>query len=489
MTFSSLAFLFVFFPIVFLLYWICNNRHIRNALLIIASLIFYAYGEPVAVFIMLISVCLNYVFGLMCSQKHKSEITNDEQEIAEQEIAEQEIEKPNHTILNKLGLVAAILMNIGLLVAFKYSGFIFDSMGIKHSVTLKLPIGISFFTFQGLSYVVDVYRDKKSLQKNFFSVMLYISFFPQLIAGPIVKFHDIKEQLTNREFNIDRVSNGLQRFIFGLGKKVLIAGPMGLMVDSIFELDVTTVGMWTAWIVAVSYMLQIYFDFSGYSDMAIGLGCIFGFDFKENFDKPYSAGSIKLFWRKWHISLSTWFKEYVYIPLGGNRKGTVRTYINKFTVFILTGIWHGANWTFLCWGVLHGIGLIIEDFIKKIWNSRHEKVAKPIAFIFKVFGHIYTLLFVMVAFVIFRADNLHIAWVVIGKLISGVGSDLVAFSLLTPVYLIALVLAVIFSSTILDRLVSKINKGVLQAFSIVVYVLCIAMLISGGYNPFIYFRF
>lgn len=475
MTFSSLAFLFIFFPIVFILYWICCNQHLRNALLVVASLCFYAYGEPVAVFIMLISIFLNYIFGLMCSYEHKYVHR------------EGRIPPPNKgKFQNNLGLFLAIVMNIGLLFVFKYSTFVMNSLGFKdYKMSIGLPIGISFFTFQGLSYVVDVYRNKKCVQRNLFSVMLYISFFPQLIAGPIVRYEDIKDQLSKREFNLDRVTSGLQRFIYGLGKKVLIAGPMGLMVDSIYALDVSSVGMWTAWIAAVSYMFQIYFDFSGYSDMAIGLGKIFGFDFKENFDHPYSANSIKIFWRKWHISLSTWFKEYLYIPLGGNRKGTFRTYVNKFIVFLSTGIWHGANWTFLCWGVLHGTGLIIEDAVGKLF----KKPGRFLSFIFAIFGRIYTWLFVMVAFVIFRADNLSMAGTMIGKLVNGTGSDVIAFSLLTPVYLIALGFAVVCSTDLWGRISSKINVGLVQLFSLVIYVASIIMLINGGYNPFIYFRF
>lgn len=469
MTFSSLIFLFVFFPIVFLLYFILKNKQLRNILLIVASLIFYAFGEPVAVFIMLISICLNYVFGLMCGVEDDGKST---------------------TIIRKIGLVAAIVLNIGLLVVFKYSDFFLDCVGLqKYELHMKLPIGISFFTFQGLSYIVDVYRDRQCVQKNILSLMLYISFFPQLIAGPIVKYHDVREQLFSREFNIERISRGLQRFIFGLGKKVIIAGPMGQMVDTIYAYDVSSIGVCTAWIAAISYMLQIYFDFSGYSDMAIGLGCIFGFDFKENFDKPYSAGSIKQFWRKWHISLSTWFKEYVYIPLGGNRCGNVRTYINKFIVFLLTGLWHGANWTFICWGLLHGTGLIVEDIICRWWSSRNIRISSSQELVLKVLKHIYTLLFVTIAFVIFRADNLKIAITMIGNLVFGSGNNAIAFSLMTPTYLIALGLALVCSSSLPDRLVPKINLGVMQVFSISVYLVSIVMLITGGYNPFIYFRF
>ena len=475
MTFSSLTFLFIFFPIIFLLYCVCKNNWIRNIILIIASLLFYAYGEPVAVFIMLISIILNYLFGLLCGEVFF------EKKDSVPKIAR---------ILRKLGLISAVILNIGLLFVFKYADFFLESFGLSnYKLNIALPIGISFFTFQGLSYVVDVYREKKCVQKNPFLVMLYISFFPQLIAGPIVKYHDIKEQLIQREFSIDRIGAGIQRFIFGLGKKVLIAGPMGYMVDSVFSLNVSGIGIASAWIASVSYMLQIYFDFSGYSDMAIGLGCVFGFDFKENFDKPYTAVNMQQFWRKWHISLSTWFKEYVYIPLGGNRKGYTRTYINKFIVFVLTGLWHGANWTFICWGLWHGIALIVEDIIKRLWNK--EKVNSPgwLSVITSVAGHIYSLLFIMITFVVFRADSIGYALKMIGKLFYGNGSNAIAFSLLTPDYLIAFMLAIVLASSLLDKVMLKTKTWILRICSVFIYIISIIMLISGGYNPFIYFRF
>lgn len=471
MTFSSLAFLFIFLPCVFLLYFVCRNDHMRNILLIVASLLFYAYGEPVAVFIMLISIGSNYVFGLMCAETFCSKMKFSK-------------------VLRKAGLILAVLLNIGLLFVFKYANFFLTTLGVTSiAFNYALPIGISFFTFQGLSYVIDVYREKECVQRNPFLVMLYISFFPQLIAGPIVKYHDINSQLKKREFNADRISAGIQRFIFGLAKKVLIAGPMGLMVDSVFGLEAGEIGIATAWIAAISYSFQIYFDFSGYSDMAIGLGCIFGFDFKENFDKPYAAVSMQQFWRKWHISLSTWFKEYVYIPLGGNRKGKARTYINKFIVFILTGLWHGANWTFICWGMMHGVALIAEDLFKQLFNKREWKLPALIRGCIGVLGHIYTLLFVMIAFVVFRADTLGYAVQMIRNLLVGNGSDAIAFSLMTPMYLMALIGAIIFSTTLVDKLISKLSVWFVRTVSIAVYAVCIVMLISGGYNPFIYFRF
>lgn len=475
MTFSSLAFLFIFFPVVFLFYCVCRNNLMRNILLVFASLLFYGYGEPVAVFIMLISIVINYLLGLLCGR-----------------------EEGTSEAVRTIALVAAVVLNIGLLFVFKYADFFLRSVGLgRFALNVALPIGISFFTFQGLSYVIDVYRDRECVQKNPLSVMLYISFFPQLIAGPIVKYHDIREQLSHREFSAERIANGLQRFIFGLGKKVLIAGPMGLMADAVFGLDMSGIGAATAWIAGISYMLQIYFDFSGYSDMAIGLGCIFGFDFKENFDKPYTAENMQIFWRKWHISLSTWFKEYVYIPLGGNRKGKLRTYVNKFIVFMLTGLWHGANWTFIFWGIMHGMALIVEDISKSLWrmagpgrkgqNASAEKLWKAIPA--KIAGHVYVIFFTMVAFIIFRADTLTYGVKMIGRLFAGSGSNALAFSLLTPQYLIALVAAVILSTTLPDKIMSVSKTWILRVLSVFVYLVSLAMLVAGGYNPFIYFRF
>ena len=302
MTFSSLVFLFVFFPVTFILYALIRQKTARNVILIIASIVFYAFGEPVAVMIMIVSVLLNYLFGLLCAS-----------------------ESDPSGKKAKTAVFLAVLVNIGLLIAYKYTGFfvsVFDGItGLSIPVPhIRLPIGISFFTFQGLSYVIDVYRNKKLVQRNFFYVLLYIAFFPQLIAGPIVRYEDIALQIESREFNIERISSGITRFIAGLGKKVIVANQMGFIADTVFSLEPSSIGMGLAWIGAICYTLQIFFDFSGYSDMAIGLGRMFGFDFKENFNYPFIASSIQDFWRRWHISLSTWFKEYVYIPLGGNRK-------------------------------------------------------------------------------------------------------------------------------------------------------------------------
>lgn len=441
---------------------------IRNIMLVAASLIFYAFGEPVAVLIMIASVLINYLLGVVISKgKH-----------------------------DKAALAAACVLNLGLLLAFKYTGFfvqcIDDILPVNIPVPqIRLPIGISFFTFQGLSYVIDVYRDKQSVQKSLLSVMLYISFFPQLIAGPIVKYHDIEAQLHNRVLDADRISRGINRFITGLGKKVLIANQMGLVADTVFSLDPESLGAGSAWVGAVCYSLQIFFDFSGYSDMAIGLGCMFGFDFKENFNYPFSAGSMQDFWRRWHISLSTWFKEYVYIPLGGNRKGKVRTDINKIIVFFLTGFWHGANFTFILWGLMHGLCLLLENH--GLIPSKNKKLRFVL--------HIYTLFVVIVTFVIFRADSVSQGFGVIAAMFGFADNDSAAsatvFAMLNGLVIVSFIFGVILSTPVVPFVRDKIKgKGFYAAaeycsytVTLVIFVLCVLSLVSSSYNPFIYFRF
>ena len=348
MVFSSAIFLFVFLPIVCALYFCAPGIKTKNALLIIASLIFYAFGEPVYILLMLASIAVNYMFGRLIGVFSKNE----------------------NQAGRKLCLILAVIANIGVLGVFKYTGFIVENLNHINGINIKnpniaLPIGISFFTFQALSYVIDVYREPELEQKNLFNLVLYVSFFPQLIAGPIIRYNEIAKQINSRKSSTDMAAAGIQRFIRGLAKKLIIANGAGYIADAIFKLNIGDYGFFVAWVGAISYTLQIYYDFSGYSDMAIGMAKIFGFEFSENFKHPYCSKSIKEFWRRWHISLSTWFKEYVYIPLGGNRKGKLRTEINKLIVFALTGIWHGANWTFLVWGMIHGVANVLEDTVGK----------------------------------------------------------------------------------------------------------------------------
>jgi alginate O-acetyltransferase complex protein AlgI len=382
-------------------------------------------------------------------------------------------------------LILTILYNLGILGIFKYTGFIVENLNQIFRThipqpELTLPVGISFFTFQALSYVIDVYYGKVEAQKSFWKVLLYISFFPQLIAGPIVKYRDISEAIDHRTQDWEQVAHGLMRFIFGLSKKVLIANTMGQVADAIYAADRGSINIAAAWLGAIAYLFQIYYDFSGYSDMAIGLGEMFGFHFRENFLHPYSAVSVQDFWRKWHISLSTWFKEYLYIPLGGNRKGKARTCLNKMIVFFCTGLWHGASWTFVLWGLYHGVFLLLEEGIPAL-----RKLPKAI-------GHLYTMLMVTVGFVLFRADTIAQALYMIRQMFTGFSFAAASVSLvwqqLTPWFLSMLFVAVIGAVPI-RRKEGKHRQG--GAFVLSVFLLVWSMIrLSGNtYNPFIYFRF
>lgn len=468
MVFSSLTFLSIFLPVVLALYYLLPTLRIKNVLLIAVSLLFYAYGEPVYVLLMIASIIINYIFGRLLGTENK---------------------KKRQWIL-----AVAVVINIGLLVVFKYLDMMVQTVNqISGSeiplVGLALPIGISFFTFQALSYVIDVYRREVEPQKNLWNVMLYISFFPQLIAGPIVKYHDIQEQIDNRNTDVKEIAEGLRRFIIGLSKKVLISNTMALTADTLFAAGAGELNILSAWIAAIAYMLQIYFDFSGYSDMAIGLGHMFGFRFLENFRYPYISANIQEFWRRWHISLSTWFKEYLYIPLGGNRKGKARTCLNKMIVFFSTGLWHGANWTFVLWGLWHGVFLLFEQVC-------------PVKKLPKVLAHIYALLVVCVGFVMFRADTFGQGMFMIGTMFSGWEFSSVQMAILweqlTPIFLVTLVAAVIGSAPVLPKAaeacLARENLRKPATYfsyiaSFVLLILCMLSLSSGTYNPFIYFRF
>lgn len=429
MVFSSLVFMCIFLPAVCFLHMILPGIRAKNALLIAASLVFYAYGEPVYVLLLIGSSFVNYL-GACLIQKYQAQ--------------------------KKLLITLIIIGNLGVLVIFKYLGFL---AGLLNNITgicipvpeIRMPIGISFFTFQAMSYVIDVYRGTTTAQKNFGKVLLYISFFPQLIAGPIVKYHDIAQEIDNRRQTLDEFCLGLRRFVAGLCKKVLIANTMGAVADALFNASRSQIGCAGAWIGAISYMFQIYFDFSGYSDMAIGMGQLFGFHFKENFRYPYISSSIKEFWRRWHISLSGWFKEYLYIPLGGNRKGKFRTVLNKMIVFFCTGIWHGASLNFVFWGLYHGFFLMLEEYIPAI----REKGGK----VKTCLQHIYAMLVVCVGFVFFRADTMSQGAFWIKRMFTGGGNTVAALSFalrqLTPVYLVTLAVALIASCPVLEKLKTK----------------------------------
>lgn len=468
MVFSSMTFLCVFLPVVFLLYYILPDLRIRNGLLIIASLLFYAYGEPVYVLLMLLSIFMNYFLGRMLGIRSETG--------------------------RKLVVAAAVVTNLGLLFIFKYTDMVLKTVNqISHSelpmANMALPIGISFFTFQALSYVIDVYRGEAHAEKNVLHVMLYITFFPQLIAGPIVKYHDIQEQIRKRKADSQEIAEGMRRFIVGLSKKVLISNTMAYAADILFSLQASEMNVLSAWTAAIAYLFQIYFDFSGYSDMAIGLGHMFGFGFRENFNYPYISGNIKEFWRRWHISLSTWFKEYLYIPLGGNRRGRVRTCINKLIVFFATGLWHGANWTFVIWGLWHGMFILLEEVF-------------PVKKLPKVLQHMYVFLVVCIGFVMFRADTFSQGMMMIGNMFTGWEFEnqqiTEMLSVLTPVFLITLVCAAIGSMPVLPKLkvwvgASIVKNRAAELFgytgTVFLLVLCMLALSGGTYNPFIYFRF
>lgn len=441
----------------------------KNVLLLVFSLLFYAYGEPKAIVLMIISILMNYAFGLAMNPGNKG---------------------------RKAVLAVSVAANLFMLGVFKYAGFAAEMISLIPGVKINLPeialpIGISFYTFQAMSYVIDAYKNPGYIQRNLYKLALYITFFPQLVAGPIVKYYDFAGQIDNRRTTPEMTAQGIRRFITGLSKKLLIANTMAAAADYVYGLDNSQLSMPLAWLGAVSYLFQIYFDFSGYSDMAIGLGKMFGFTFRENFNYPYISSSMQEFWRRWHISVSTWFKEYLYIPLGGNRKGKLRTALNKLAVFFCTGLWHGASLNFIVWGLINGGFMMLESY--KILNT--EKWYKPIR-------HIYTMLVVILAFVFFRADTLTDACIFIGRMfdpfsISESSQTAMFLSQLSPLYIAVLIFAVIFSAPVWQTVRSKIKSQELLVYgeagsyviSLVMLALCIVTLSSASYNPFIYFRF
>lgn len=440
----------------------------KNITLLIFSIFFYTYGESKAVVLMLISILMNYCFGLAMKPENKA---------------------------RKPILAVSITANLAMLGVFKYAGFTAEMINFIPGVNIPvpeiaLPIGISFYTFQAMSYVIDAYKDPKYIQKNLYKVALYITFFPQLVAGPIVKYYDFADQIDNRRTTPEMTAQGIRRFITGLSKKLLIANTMAAAADYVYGLESSQLSIALAWLGAVSYLFQIYFDFSGYSDMAIGLGKMFGFTFKENFNYPYISSSMQEFWRRWHISVSTWFKEYLYIPLGGNRKGKFRTALNKLAVFFCTGLWHGASLNFIIWGLINGGFMMLESY--KLLNT--EKWFKPLR-------HIYAMLVTVLAFVFFRADTLGEACRFIGHMFNPTGitseKNAMFLSQITPVYIIMFVAAVVFSMPVWQTLRSKVKSKELLLYgetgsyviSLVLLAMCIITLSSASYNPFIYFRF
>ena len=490
MVFSSLLFLLCFLPLCLGAYYVLpyffkgrtEEHRLQNSILLTFSILFYAFGGVKYLALILFVILLNWAGGFSVSKKRHKDGAR------------------------KAFLVLVILCNIGIIFFFKYFNlftavletFLFPELatggravnlwtltgnGALGWPQVVLPIGISFYTFQAMSYVIDVYRDEAQLQTDIFKFALYISFFPQLIAGPIVQYRDIERQLSARQESVDRFAAGIRRFTFGLAKKVLIANTLGEMVDTIWTLDLTKIGASAAWLGAIGYSFQIYYDFSGYSDMAIGLGKMFGFEFKENFNYPYQSVGITDFWRRWHMSLSYWFRQYVYIPLGGNRGSRLATYRNLFLVFLLTGIWHGANWTFFIWGISYGILIIFEKAVLKDLYDR---------FRIKTFIRLVTFLIVTILWIVFRADNILLAQTFISRLFMKGSEGFNALSFLTGKRLITLILAVLCAGIIQKiplKRKSRIVKLATGVLTLVLFALSIVFLVNGTYNPFIYFQF
>ncbi len=467
MVFVSLTFLFLFLPCVLGLYYLFRkHRGAQNALLLLASLFFYAWGEPKFLVIFLFSILFNWLLALLISRSKTAR-------------------------WKKLFVILSVIVNIGLLFVFKYLNFFADQLNSTGLMQINigriaLPLGISFFTFQAMSYVIDVYWGE-TCQKNPLSVGLYIAFFPQLVAGPIVRYNSIAEQLVNRKESLEAFKAGTLRFVQGFVKKIFLANTMAVIADKAFAGVGADLTVSFAWLGAVAYALQIFFDFSAYSDMAIGLGKMFGFQFDENFNHPYTACSVTDFWRRWHISLSTWFRDYVYIPLGGNRTGSAfRNYVNLFVVWFLTGFWHGANWTFIAWGLLYFIALLLEKatafgaFLKR----------------FKALGHIYTLLVVLLLWVFFRAEGIGQACAYMKTMFGLSGAAL--YSGQTLVYLreniVYLLFALLLSANVVPKIVlsGKLQRAIQIIGEVVLAILfaaSIVYIINGTYNPFIYFHF
>lgn len=475
MVFSSIVFLCIFFPAVIICYYICP-KPLRNLFLLLASLLFYAWGEPKYILIMLFSTVFDYCNGRLLEyfeSKNKKET------------------------FGKLVLAVSVIGNLGILCFFKYTDFILTSVnaltGMEFSLLhLTLPIGISFYTFQTMSYTIDVYRGKVTAQHNLISFGMYVCMFPQLIAGPIVRYSDISKEVDIRKTSFALCASGMQRFLLGLGKKVLLANQIGVLWDEISGLETSDLSMALAWLGAFAFTFQIYFDFSGYSDMAIGLGQIFGFHFPENFQYPYESKSITEFWRRWHITLSSWFREYLYIPLGGSRKGRTRQIWNLLAVWFLTGLWHGAGWNFILWGLYFFVLLVVEKlFLQKFLNNLP-----------KILQHIYALFWIVLGWVIFACEDLSMLKNYMKMLVS---IDIPAVNQLAlyewTTHALFLVILVLGST----QLPKKVCESMLQKISsifgegtafwlksvwcLAVLLLSMAMLVSGSYNPFLYFRF
>ncbi len=466
MLFSSIPFLYYFLPVFLLLYYIVPKK-IKNPVLLLASLVFYGWGEPSFVFLMVLSILSGYLFGLG-------------------------IEKFRGKKGSKVCMILALVVSFGLLAYFKYANFFISNFSIATGIAVPLlkvvlPIGISFYTFQMVSYILDVYWDKVPAQKNFITLATYIVMFPQLIAGPIVRYTDVEAQLKERSITFDKIAYGIRRFALGMGKKILIANVLGEFAAAFHATDEKSVLFYWGYAIAVS--LQIYFDFSGYSDMAIGLGSMLGFTFVENFNYPYISASATEFWRRWHMSLGSWFRDYVYIPLGGSRCSKVRHYFNIFVVWMFTGFWHGAEWTFIVWGLYFGILLVLEKTFLLKWFEKY-----------KIIGHVYLLFFVIISFVIFDANGLgaagtHLASMFgFGGIPLSTGVTLYYLKSYLVMFLIAIIGATPLPKLLVEKAMAKpaFSKAIQIAAPVVMVLLILvstAYLVDGSFNPFLYFRF
>lgn len=466
MLFSSIPFLYYFIPCVIILYF-AVPKCLKNSVLLISSLFFYGWGEPKYLIFMLVSITQGYIFGLL-------------------------VEKFRGKKLSKVFMIISVLFSLALLGYCKYADFFISNFNAVTGLSapllgIALPIGISFYTFQILSYTVDVYRGDVPAQKNYINLAAYIAMFPQLIAGPIVRYSDIAKQLENRTHSVADAAAGIRRFIIGLSKKILIANILGELVSTFKASDEKSVLYF--WLYAVAYVLHIYFDFSGYSDMAIGLGRVFGFRFSENFNYPYISGSVTEFWRRWHISLGSWFRDYLYIPLGGNRVSKPRWFLNIFIVWMATGLWHGADWNFVLWGVMFAVLLVIE----KLWLLAPLKKMK-------VFNHIYVMFLVIISFVIFDASSISGAFTYIASMFGFAGIPAVTYESVYYLrsYAVILIIAAIGATPVMKKLIETVQKNkhgekILNIAEPIVLLgllaVCTAFLIDGSFNPFLYFRF
>ncbi len=466
MLFSSMTFVYLFMPIVCVLYLLVRQE-VRNYLLLSASIIFYAWGEPRHLAVMITTILVNY-FGAIGVDKYREQA--------------------------RLILGMTIVIDLSFLAYFKYFNFMIDNFNTLFAMDARfidviMPIGISFYTFQAMSYLIDVYRKEADVQRDLYKLSLYITLFPQLVAGPIVKYHDVAEQIDSRSVTFDKVSYGVKRFIIGLAKKMLLANTLGAVADKIFAQPTEQFDVLTAWIGAVAYSLQLFYDFSGYSDMAIGLGMIFGFRFLENFNYPYISKSITEFWRRWHISLSTWFKEYLYIPLGGNRVSAGRVYFNLFVVFLATGVWHGASWSFIVWGLWHGMFIILEKATG--WNKKEGSLK------LNFLKHLYAIFVFVIGWVIFRADTLSYACGYLKKMFGLMKTAKIVYEIpyyIDTVEIIAFIVAFLCAVPLFKNLLNipykyKVWRSIVNIWLMLLFLLSSMAIAASTYNPFIYFRF